>query len=308
MNNNFRYFMRDSLAEQLSVGDDIFSKMYAHRHQDYYQGQLDVFRRAFEGRPQQVEIPLIGAGGVVLWLQAFLNPVNIGEELEEVSCLMYDTTERKEIDKRVRDSLKEKEILLQEVHHRVKNNLQVISSILSLQSNYVTDERTKEILWESQQRIKSMSFVHETLYRTADFSSIDFHEYLRALASNLLHSYKPTGVDVDFRQSIDSISMPIDQAIPCGLIVNELISNSLKYAFTGKKKGSLELCVKDEGENICLRVTDDGVGLPQDFKYEESESLGIQLVYTLCEQLDAKLEIQTKKNGGTTFRITFGKL
>jgi len=215
-----------------------------------------------------------------------------------------DITERKKIDKQIKDSLKEKEVLLQEVHHRVKNNLQVISSILSLQSNYVKDEKTLEILDESQNRIKSMSYIHETLYQTTDFSSIEFSNYLNVLASNLIQSYSYSVGEVSLIPDYDEIYLTIDQAIPCGLIVNELVSNAMKYAF-GEGSGKVFLSIKESKGMISLRVADNGVGLPEDFKYEESDSLGMQLVYSLIDQLDASLELNVK--GGTDFLITFEK-
>lgn len=215
-----------------------------------------------------------------------------------------DITERKIIEQQVKDSLKEKEVLLQEVHHRVKNNLQVISSILSLQSNYVKDKKTLEILAESQNRIKSMSYIHETLYQTTDFSSIEFSNYLNTLASNLIHSYSYSGGIVKLVTDFDEIYLTIDQAIPCGLIVNEIVSNAMKHAFEGKD-GDVYLSIKESQGKIHLRVADNGKGLPKDFKYEESDSLGMQLVYSLIDQLDASLELKADK--GTDFLITFDK-
>lgn len=214
-----------------------------------------------------------------------------------------DITNRKIIEQQIKDSLKEKEVLLQEVHHRVKNNLQVISSILSLQSNYVKDEKTLEILDESQNRIKSMSYIHETLYQTTDFSSIEFSNYLDRLASNLIHSYSYSNGPISLQSDYDDIYLTIDQAIPCGLIVNELISNALKYAYdtTG---GNIDLAIKENKGQIFLRVADYGEGLPKDFKYEESDSLGMQLVYSLVDQIDANMELNTSKKG-TEFLITF---
>ncbi|MDZ4752009.1 MAG: histidine kinase dimerization/phosphoacceptor domain -containing protein [Flavobacteriales bacterium] len=305
-NNNFRLFMQSEFDQKVKLEDNILEMFTKYRDPDIYQDQLELFANAFNGGNAQIEIPMLNEEGRKYWLLTFLNPVFMGDEKDELSCLMYDNTERKEIDTRIRESLKEKEILLQEVHHRVKNNLQVISSMLSLQSSFVKDPATLEILSESQQRIKSMSFVHETLYRTADFSSIDFKEYLRALTANLIHSYSTAGADVEFISEVDQINMPIDQAIPCGLIVNELISNSLKYAFVGRETGKLMLSLKNTGKKCCLKVKDNGNGLPKTFKYENHESLGIQLVYTLCEQLDAKIEIESKDQKGTEFRIIFG--
>ena len=225
-------------------------------------------------------------------------------EIQGSMGVSRDITERKIIEQQVKDSLKEKEVLLQEVHHRVKNNLQVISSILSLQSNYVKDEKTLEILAESQNRIKSMSYIHETLYQTTDFSSIEFSNYLNTLASNLIHSYSYSGGIVKLVTDYDEIYLTIDQAIPCGLIVNEIVSNAMKYAFEGKD-GDVYLSIKESQGKIHLRVADNGKGLPKDFKYEESDSLGMQLVYSLIDQLDASLELKAEK--GTDFLITFDK-
>ncbi len=215
-----------------------------------------------------------------------------------------DITERKKIEQQIKDSLKEKEVLLQEVHHRVKNNLQVISSILSLQSNYVKDEKTLEILDESQNRIKSMSYIHETLYQTTDFASIEFSNYLNTLASNLIHSYSYSTGIISLIPDYDEIYLTIDQAIPCGLIVNELVSNAMKYAF-GEGAGKIFLSIKEKKGKISLRVADNGIGLPKDFKYEESDSLGMQLVYSLIDQLDASVELSAEN--GTDFLITFEK-
>ena len=214
-----------------------------------------------------------------------------------------DITNRKIIERQIKDSLKEKEVLLQEVHHRVKNNLQVISSILSLQSNYVKDEKTLEILDESQNRIKSMSYIHETLYQTTDFSSIEFSDYLDRLASNLIHSYSYSNGPITLKSDYDEIYLDIDKAIPCGLIVNELISNALKYAYD-TEGGNIDLAIKEKNSNIFLRVADYGKGLPKDFKYEDSDSLGMQLVYSLVDQIDAEMKLNSTEKG-TEFLITF---
>lgn len=305
MNQNLETWALSELNEKLHLGSDILCILKDHLDIDYYQGQLDYFQEAFNGKPQQFEIPLRDKDQSILWLQVFINPVYIGENQEEVSCLVYDNTERKEIDRKIRDSLKEKEVLLQEVHHRVKNNLQVISSILNLQSSYVTDAGTLEILQESQNRIKSMSFIHETLYRTTDFSSINFSEYIRTLSYNLIQSYRLNNCQVEFIPEIDVVEMNIDQAIPCGLIVNELVSNALKYAYKGRNKGKLFISLFENKGRVTLKITDDGVGLPENFKFEKNDSLGIQLVYSLTEQLDGTIQVES--HDGTTFLINFEK-
>jgi PAS domain S-box-containing protein len=305
MNENTEKWTKSTFGESPILGDKLLPLIDRHLDENFYQGQLRAFENVFNGRPQQFEFAVKSNSGNTIWLQAFLNPVYVDEKIEEVSCLMYDNTERKEIDRKIRDSLKEKEVLLQEVHHRVKNNLQVISSILNLQSSYVNDEATLEILQESQNRIKSMSFIHETLYRTTDFSSIDFSEYIKSLSYNLIQSYRLQNCAVEFLPEIDKVSMSIDQSIPCGLIVNELVSNALKYAYKGRKKGKLIVELKEQDNQIHLRIADDGVGLPPNFKFEKNDSLGVQLVYSLTEQLDGTIQVDSEK--GTSFLITFGK-
>lgn len=274
-------------------------------NKDLYQGQLERYEKTFNGEPQQFEIPLLNKDGDNVWLQFFLNPVYYEGNLEEVSCMAYDVTDRKEIDRRILDALKEKEVLLQEVHHRVKNNLQVISSILNLQSSYVDDTETLEVLKESQNRIKSMSYIHETLYQTSDFGSIEFSDYISVIVRNLIHSYI-TDSPVNYTPKLDRLCLGLDQAIPCGLIINELVSNAMKYAF--EKVDNPELIVEfceDKG-HLKIRVKDNGIGLPKDFAYEDSNSLGIQLVYSLVEQLDGELEINA--DSGTEFIIRFEKI
>ncbi len=303
LNANFVKNMKSAFSEDVTQGENIMAILQRHVDHNFYQGQLQSFTNGFKGRPQQFELPLKNESNETIWWQCFLNPVYLHGKLEELSCLVYDNTERKEIDRKIRDSLKEKEVLLQEVHHRVKNNLQVISSILNLQSSYVNDPKTLEILRESQQRIKSMSFIHETIYRTADFSRLEFMDYIKTIASNLIQSYRTAATQVDFIPEMESVGLNLDQAIPCGLIINELVSNALKYAFKGRKKGTLTVILREENDDVILAVKDDGVGLPSDFAFEKNNSLGIQLVYALLEQLDAEMKVDQTK--GTEFFIRF---
>ncbi len=308
MNTNFGVWVKSNYNETVAPGKDIIKILRSHLDPDNYQGQLEAFSEAFSGKPQQVEIALKDKDGQTMWLQAFLNPVYMDDKLEQISCLMYDNTERRQIDRLVLDSLKEKEILLQEVHHRVKNNLQIISSILNLQSSYVSDQATLDILQESQQRIKSMSFIHETLYRTADFSKLEFTQYINTIITNLVRTYRTADTEVELKAELDDIFLSLDQSIPCGLIVNELVSNAMKYAWKGKKKGKLTATLKEKKSGlVCITIADDGVGLPKDFQYDKTDSLGIQLVYTLIEQLDAKLQVKSS-NKGTSFNIEFKRV
>ncbi|MDG2246292.1 MAG: PAS domain S-box protein [Flavobacteriales bacterium] len=304
-NKNFRMWASVDLDAAIKEKDAILDLLSNNVNSDVYQNSLNDFNTAFKGIATQFELPLLTVGGSELWLQVFVNPVYINEEMKEVSCLAYDITDRKEIDRRILDSLKEKEVLLQEVHHRVKNNLQVISSILNLQSSFVDDEKTLAILDESQSRIKTMSYIHESLYQTSDFSSIEFTEYISTLASNLIQSYGSKDCVVHLKTDFDEIYLNLDQAIPCGLIINELVSNAMKYAYEGKSEGILGLSIKEKEGVINLQVTDNGVGMPEDYNPEESDSLGIYLVYALVEQLDATIQI--KNENGTRFLLTFEK-
>ncbi len=219
------------------------------------------------------------------------------------SFLKKEIDERKISEEKLKETLSEREMLLKEVHHRVKNNLQVISSILNLQSSYVKDQYTLSMLKECRDRIKSMSFIHESLYQTKNFSHVDFGDYLKSLCSNLLYSYSVSG-RVTLNYDIDNIFLTLDTAIPTGLIVNELVSNSLKYAFPDNQKGNIFVSLKrtKKGHNI-LTVEDDGVGMPANLNYKETDSLGLQLVVTLSDQIDGELIL--KKRKGTCFVIEF---
>ncbi|MFB6257181.1 MAG: PAS domain S-box protein [Flavobacteriales bacterium] len=221
-----------------------------------------------------------------------------------------DITERKKNEQELIRSLKEKEVLLREVHHRVKNNLQVISSILNLQSNFVNDSNTLQILRESQNRISSMSFIHESLYRKDEFDSIDLAQYVKELSTNLLHSFHQKEKNIQLEHEMEEVNLDLDQAIPCGLIINELVSNALKYAFEDQNDGKLRIEVRQENKNgggseVAIRIADNGTGLPEGYKVGESDSLGLQLVSSLLEQL--KGNIRLKQDNGTDYLITFDK-
>ncbi|MBL4586606.1 MAG: PAS domain S-box protein [Flavobacteriales bacterium] len=219
-------------------------------------------------------------------------------------AVFEDITERKEHERQLENSIKEKEVLLKEVHHRVKNNMQVISSILNLQSSYVDDEVALGMLRESQDRIKSMSFVHESLYQSDTLSEVNFAEYIQNIARNLYHSYgRPEG-GIAMEYELEEIYLNLDTSIPCGLIINEVVSNSMKYAFSGRDKGviKIELSKLADGR-LKLIIGDDGIGLPDNFDIENADTLGLQLVTTLTTQIAGDLVIDTKK--GTSFSIVF---
>ena len=270
----------------------------------------DRFNRALNGKPQRFEWALPAADGEgKQWLQLFLNPIETPEEHAEISAIAYDITERKRIDRRIREALKEKEILLQEVHHRVKNNLQIIHSILNLQKKFVKDDATIVGLEEIQNRVSTMSIIHETLYQNTDVSRIGFPDYITRIAGNIIQGYR-SHTHVELVTDLDDVQAPLDQAIPCGLILNEWVSNAMKYAFEGREKGTVTVRLKahdvedkPDEERIDLEVLDDGVGLPEGFDWSTRDSLGLYLVQALSEQLDAELKAET--DGGTRFLISF---
>jgi two-component sensor histidine kinase len=213
--------------------------------------------------------------------------------------------ERKKMTDLVEASLAEKETMLREIHHRVKNNLQIISSLLSLQINKISDPRTIEALRDSQSRVQSMALVHEHLYRGEDFSRIDFSDYIHALATNLFQSYKAADENIQFEQEIAEISVDISTAIPLGLIINELITNSLKYGFKEKKDGLLSITATEDAQSLNIIVGDNGSGIPEGITLENQTSLGLRLVKTLTGQLHGTVAID--RTGGTKFVFTFPK-
>lgn len=224
-----------------------------------------------------------------------------------------DITERKKVSDQIKASLREKEVLLREIHHRVKNNLQIISSLLNLQLGFTSDQKTNEILEESKNRVKSMALIHEKLYQSKNFSSLDIREFIEELTKNLFNSFgiDPSSIKMDLH--IDNISFDADQAVYLGLIVNELVSNSLKHAFKSdagqKRKGGqnkIYISVeKDDKNDYSIRIGDNGCGFPPNIDYRNTESLGLQLVMSLVKQLDA--EITLNNEHGTEFLIMMKK-
>ncbi len=219
-------------------------------------------------------------------------------------CILRDITEQVQAEKQIKSSLKEKEVLLQEIHHRVKNNMQVISSLMALQAGYTDDDRVHQMFRESQGRIRSMALVHEQLYRSHDLARIDFSQYIHELTSNLMRSYQRTMGTIRLDVKSDPIYLDIDTAIPCGLIINELVSNALKHAFPNGRDGLITVAFqKSRDRSLSLMVRDNGVGFPEGLNVYKTESLGLQLVTSLTAQLNATIGLQ--QNGGTVFEIRF---
>ena len=225
--------------------------------------------------------------------------------------LRAEMDERERIENKLKKSLEEKEILLKEIHHRVKNNLQIISSLLNLQSRYINDEEMLDIYKESQNRVKSMAIIHEKLYQSEDLARIDFGDYVKSLVLDLFHSYGVDNIEPDI--SIRDVLLDINTAIPCGLIVNELVTNSIKHGFLASrtrdnsqsfdKRDKIAVNITKENEIYTMSVYDNGIGFPDNLDFRHTDSLGMQLVISLTSQLRGTVELE--RNNGTLFRIVF---
>ncbi len=224
--------------------------------------------------------------------------------LRHAAMLQKEITERKQAEGRLTASLEEKEVLLREIHHRVKNNLQVISSILSLQASTETDDRSLKALDDSQRRVKIMARIHETLHRSDDLSSINIRDYLNTVVEDTIASSENDTQRISYRLDTDDIIFDVDHAVACGQIISELLSNSLKHAFPNGQSGKVEVALRRrDGARVELTVADDGKGLPEDLDLQQTETLGMRLIHALVMQLSGVVNVDG--SGGTRVQITF---
>lgn len=309
MNDHFVFSNERAMGVSFRIGDDFIGMLTERVADKRYQVVIDKFSAALKGVPQQFEVELKNHAGRSLWVENFLNPILVDGEVVEISCQAFGITDKKESQRKLLDSLHEKEVLLKEVHHRVKNNLQIISSIFNLQKQYVDDPDALELLRDSQDRIRSMSFIHESLYQTKNFSHVDLATYIDGLTRNLMMSYSLSG-KVELVKDLQPVELVLDQAIPCGLILNELISNSLKHAFPDGAKGHIHIGLQAEGDTVRISIQDDGPGLPAGFDQERDANLGLQLVETLIGQLDGhidRMNASASKGKGVGYLLTFDR-
>lgn len=225
---------------------------------------------------------------------------------KEIFGIIQDITKRKKIEENLKQSLKDKEILISEIHHRVKNNLQIIVSLLGLQESYIKNDAIAfNVLKESQNRVISMAMIHEMLYQSPNLSQIDFSDYIKNLISHINYSYGSKNINIKLKT--EPIDLNIETAIPLGLIINELVSNSLKYAFPNNQKGKITISLSPENKEYTLIINDNGIGLPQNMDFKNTESsLGLQLVNLLVAQLEGNIELN--KNKGTKYTIKFKEI
>lgn len=267
---------------------------------------MALIKRTISGeRWDGVEIPIQRTDGsvrIVLWNSATLYSSD-GEKVIATVAQGQDITARKLAEDKIRQSLAEKEILLKEIHHRVKNNLQVISSLLELQSEHVTDNKTLEIFKLSQNRIKAMGLIHEHLYHSTDLSQIDFAGYIKYLLEHLYDSFGVNVETIKTNINVEDIHLSMNKAISFGLIINELVTNSLKYAFKDGEEGEIAINLHSDDGNYVLKISDTGARFPEDSDFKNTETLGLQLVNLLTKQLKGTIELNRKDK--TEFIISF---
>jgi len=275
----------------------------------------------------EIEYRILRKNGETRWVLQILQKLPAGSGSQRyVQGLIRDITKRKAADLILK---KTHEARIKEIHHRIKNNLQVISSLLSLEADRSTDTKTLEAFRESQNRVASMALIHEELYKGDEVDNLDFADYLRKLTTNLFRSYRLRNEEISLKLELEKVHLDMDTAIPLGIIVNELVSNALKYAFPAQKGGKIyvslhtvekyenkEKSVRNSGEKpnyinrtnfeFVLTVADNGDGFPEEIDYQNTNSLGLQIVNILVEQIEGCIEL--KRNNGTEFSIYFSKL
>jgi two-component sensor histidine kinase len=259
--------------------------------------------------PSQIIIPDPTAGNAFFFL--FLMLLDIGVIFAFLMMndkrLAVELGETEEslvrVQESIRNSLREKEILLREIHHRVKNNLQIIASLLNLQTDHTDDPKAMEILRESRDRIQTMADIHSMLYQSKDLANIDFEDYLRQLARSLLRSYQADPEKIAIKIEAKEILFSIATAVPCSLLINEIVANALKHAFPKGRSGEIRIEMASSGNTITLVICDNGIGIPEQIDFKNTETLGLQLVTALVDQLRGSIEVSRK--GGTQYRIVF---
>ncbi|MBI4813260.1 MAG: PAS domain S-box protein [Methanobacterium sp.] len=289
------------------LGENVF-KFINLTHPDDQFMVASAFRAANASySPGGVQHRLRRADGRYMWVESLGNPLFDKEnQYKGVVFSMTDIDSLKVAEKNFRTSLEEKELLLRELHHRVKNNMQIISSLLSLQTQHIKDERDLKIFESSQNRVKTMSLIHEELYSSQDFSHINLSEYIQNITKELLTSHIEDPGRVKLTVNVEDVRMELETAIPLGLLINEIVANSVNHAFPNEQKGKIIVELERDGNAFILKMSDDGVGIPEDIDFKKAETLGFQLINSLVNQLDGQIEMHT--NNGTSYIVKFKEL
>jgi len=291
------------LDELLSLSPQEVQGLVHQEDQDLVWGRM-ADRLAGKDVPPRYEFKAVRKDSSTIYLEMVVGRIDF-QGKSAIQGAVIDITDRKLADERIKASLEEKEVMLREIHHRVKNNMQIILSLLRIQGRAVEDETTQGIFQQSQNRIRSMALIHETLYKSEDLAKIDFAEYINRMTTHLLSVYRESVGDIKVEQSTKGVFLDINRAIPCGLIVSELVSNCLRHAFPGKKDGRITIRMKaQKNGSYLLVIGDNGLGLPGGLDFRKTETLGLQLVMDLVKQIEGSIELE--KAPGTQFSITFG--
>ncbi len=294
----FGYGSDELIGQRVEV---LVPERYRHAHPGYRQG----FLAETSARPMGAGRDLAGRrkDGSEFPVEIGINPVETGEGTMILSVIL-DLSERKQNERRIQDALAQKELLLREVHHRVKNNLQVIHSLLDLQAMRLQDHDLIDALRDSQNRIRSMSLIHQTLYLSENLAQVDFARFLDELVRSLTESYRSVAGPVDIQVMASDIKLPINEAIPCGLVINELVSNALKHGFGSGRSGHVEIrMIEPSPGHMVLTVSNDGEPLPEDLDLLQTRTLGLQLVQLLTRQLGGVLDIH--RSNPVRFELRF---
>ncbi len=271
-----------------------------------YKKALTAFKDIIMGNElKKVEWTIKNKKGKQIFFLAHPSIIRNNNKIDGLVLIIEDVTERKMAENSLKDSLEEKEILLREIHHRVKNNLQIISSLLSLQRIQVDDTETIDILMECQGRVKTMAMIHENLYQSKNMGTINFEDYLKKLLMNIFNSYQVKGT-ITLNTHVSCKNMGIETAMPCGLIINELATNTIKHAFPNGENGNILVELNIKNDSYVLVYADDGVGMPENLDPENSKKLGLMVIKTLSSQLNAVMEVD--RINGTKYTFKFREL
>ena len=298
---NDKFCQISGYSQQELIGQNHRILNSGHHPKEFFK---NLYQTILQGKVWNGEICNRAKNGRLYWVMTTIVPFldGKGKPLQFIA-IRTDITERKNADAKLQESLNEKEMLLKEVYHRVKNNLQVVSSLVNLQAATIENKEAIELLKQSADRIKSMALLHEKLYQSKDLAKIDFNDYIRSLVEHLQFGFGCRLDLIKFNINIANIFLDVDAAIPCGLIVNEVVSNSLKHAFPGNREGSIEISLTQELDEITLVISDNGVGFPDNWELKNSTSLGLELVNELSRQLFGNMTLD--KEDGSKFTLRF---
>lgn len=302
---------------EVDMVNDGFEQLFGYREEELRglhldkiivpeKGILQAEKLSQSDHVREATVKRIRKDGKILDVIIYAVPVIVEKRVVAIYGIYVDITDRKKAEEKIRKSLQEKEMLLAEVHHRVKNNLAVITGLLELQSFSADDESAKRILKESQMRVHSIAMVHEKLYKSEDFSEVDISQYFDELTTIIHKTMRKSEKKVNIDLDISAIKLPITQAIPCGLLLNEILTNSFKHAFVGREEGKIKISLHKEGQELKLIMKDDGIGLPENAEADINKSMGMTLIRTLAKQLNAEFDYRNEP--GAYFEFRFEKV